>query len=179
MSKPLSVDEWWRDWGQMTRSRPRDRCRRCGVPAVPGHPLDREYGGMPQHSHCPADLDPLKPLGLSTMTRNCLGKVGVWSVEELQTIPDEVLLSIRGLAKKGLAEIRAAVERYAAGTTPPEPRWRTVGLCKRCGEPFRSVSGSALFCGPVCLRREAARRYRERHGRKERSHGGARADASD
>lgn len=63
------------------------------------------------------DAIPLKQLKLSKRSHNCLTRVGIATVQELEQKTDEELLEISNFGAGCLAEVREALQLYQAAKT--------------------------------------------------------------
>lgn len=59
------------------------------------------------------DRTPLKWLGLSVRIENALLRNGCDTIEKLQKLRDDQLLSIRGLGESSISEIRKVLQRWS------------------------------------------------------------------
>lgn len=64
-----------------------------------------------------SDVTPLQELKLSKRAHNCLTRVGVATIQELEKMKDEELLEISNFGAGCLAEVREALQFYQAAQT--------------------------------------------------------------
>ncbi|MGN9055794.1 DNA-directed RNA polymerase subunit alpha C-terminal domain-containing protein [Bariatricus sp. HCP28S3_A7] len=106
----------------------------------------------------------IRKLTISARAKTCLLAAGYEDIEELESITDEELLNIRNLNRKGVAEIREAIDVYFASKDEQEEvlaKQKERGLSLRDqDDPFYFMTSYPDTVKNIARKKEEAWEYR-------------------